>query len=287
MDRIDETIKSLMTKQRIPTPTDTGHMKNGLLPASLMMETSDRPEAYICRECGECHEYSVYSLGSRWLAKRIECSCEKETRIEAERAHRLEITQLLIYKQSGIPYIHRGIRLDDVEAVKGTAKARRAIKEYVAAWPDSGNLILSGEVGNGKTMLACCIANVLMPKLIWVEMWNMPRYMAGLASTFGVEQDEGTWRRPLPDKPDLLILDDLGDERYKHEWCQSEMYVIIDSRYTQNMPIVVTTNQATEDGLSRIVGDRATDRLLHKATWVTITAPSYRRAEYEARKGRK
>jgi len=63
---------------------------------------------------------------------------------------------------------------------------------------------------------------------------------------------------------DLLIIDDLGTE-FKGEWSVSRVYSIIDSRYRNGLPLIITTNFTMQDLKARY-GDRTHDRILEMCT---------------------
>jgi len=71
----------------------------------------------------------------------------------------------------------------------------------------------------------------------------------------------------------LLIIDDLGAEK-PTEWAAEKLDIIIDHRWLNRLPLMVTTNALSEDLPPRIA-DRISD--VHRAKVVTIVAKSYRR----------
>ncbi|MBA7686736.1 hypothetical protein ES703_95191 [subsurface metagenome] len=73
----------------------------------------------------------------------------------------------------------------------------------------------------------------------------------------------------------LLIIDDLGVEK-PTEWAQARLDSIIDHRWLNGVPTVVTTNLKSEDLPPRIV-DRLEDRRCSRV--VQISATSYRKGE--------
>jgi DNA replication protein DnaC len=60
-------------------------------------------------------------------------------------------------------------------------------------------------------------------------------------------------------RPDLLVLDDLGAERTS-SWVNDRLYLIINRRYDSGRPILVTTNLDLGE-LSDKIGDRIVSRL--------------------------
>lgn len=105
-------------------------------------------------------------------------------------------------------------------------------------------LLLYGSVGTGKTFSACCIANALIDKGYKVLVTNFPKIANELQSTF--EKQE------YIDKLvgfDLLVIDDLASER-RTEYMDEMVTNVIDSRYRNGKPVIITTNLKAEDMVS-------------------------------------
>lgn len=74
---------------------------------------------------------------------------------------------------------------------------------------------------------------------------------------------------------ELLVLDDLGAEK-SSEWTKSVLFEIIDYRYNELLPILVTTNCPPKE-LKKKIGDRNFDRLREICTLVSVTTESQRK----------
>ena len=78
----------------------------------------------------------------------------------------------------------------------------------------------------------------------------------------------------------VLLLDDLGAEKTS-SWTQKELVIILDERYRENKPTIITSNLMLTDGeLRHSCGDRAYSRLCsdHYQA-VALTAADYRRKQ--------
>jgi len=73
---------------------------------------------------------------------------------------------------------------------------------------------------------------------------------------------------------DLLILDDLGEER-ETEFVHEELARIIDWRYRQQLPIAISTNLGIDE-LQAKYGARLVSRLVARCAIVEVTAGDYR-----------
>lgn len=61
----------------------------------------------------------------------------------------------------------------------------------------------------------------------------------------------------------LLIIDDLGTEKAS-EWQHEKMYTILDYRYREKLPTIITTNLSTY-GLKEQVAERVVERMIEAA----------------------
>ncbi|HBG21970.1 MAG TPA: AAA family ATPase, partial [Peptococcaceae bacterium] len=122
--------------------------------------------------------------------------------------------------------------------------------KYCENWPEmkknNVGFLLYGTPGNGKTFIASCIANHLLTQMIPVIAISTIGILNRIKQTynsFGKEGEAeilGTFKNAS-----LLILDDLGAEN-NTEWSKEKIYEIIDSRYRQAMPMIITTNLTKE-----------------------------------------
>ena len=163
---------------------------------------------------------------------------------------------------------------EDFEDLPGT---RQAFEEAMAFAQDPSHrwLVISGPVGVGKTHLAVAIAQYA------IEQHTMNAYFAAvpdlmdhLRSTFAPGSPEGYDDRFEEIRnAQLLVLDDLGTENAT-PWAQEKLYQIINHRYIERLPTVITTNADLKK-----IDDRIASRMLdHRlSTHVDIDATDYRR----------
>jgi len=135
-------------------------------------------------------------------------------------------------------------------------------------------LLLWGGVGTGKSFGAGCVANFLIQREIPVRMTNFADILGDL-SVRGV--DRGAYLDRLC-RVELLILDDFGMERGT-EYGLEQVYSVIDRRYRQEKPLIVTTNLPLEALRSPedIPHRRIYDRLLAMCCPVCFNGESLRR----------
>lgn len=145
--------------------------------------------------------------------------------------------------------------------------ALNATKNFIVNFLKDSNtdgLLFTGQVGSGKTFLACCIANALLNNGRVVFFAVVPDLLDHIRSTYdtGRASDDITefdlvdTARQVP----LLILDDLGAHNYT-DWTRNKIYSIINYRLNHRLPVIVTTNISPVD-LENYLGERTTSRLL-------------------------
>lgn len=162
---------------------------------------------------------------------------ERETK-EAVRRERAE--------RSGIPKRFRAASFDGCPD---------AAKEWAEERPTSG-LILKGVYGSGKTHTACAV-------LLHAMDFETARFvhvddllLECKATWSGRDTEEAVIARYA--NVGILCLDDLGKERMT-EWSLPILFAIIDRRWANERPTVVTTNYAGRQLMERMtVNDDAT-----------------------------
>lgn len=103
-------------------------------------------------------------------------------------------------------------------------------------------LILVGNNGVGKTHLACSIANKLIENGIPVIYGTLINLLAELKNSYEIDNSISEMEIiKLYENVDLLIIDDLGKEK-PSEWGLEKLFTIINSRYENNLPVIITTN---------------------------------------------
>ncbi len=152
----------------------------------------------------------------------------------ADRRARSNIPPAYVYKKPGD--FRWDLYTGEIKLAKETAE--RFVSQYDAfRKTGTGLYIWSATKGSGKTMLACCLANAA------IDMYGaVVKFISttGYINLFGKGSDEDSVR--ILKNCGLLILDDLGAEDNKKEWIVERIYDLINSRYNNNLPTIVTSN---------------------------------------------
>ncbi|MBR3561847.1 MAG: ATP-binding protein [Oscillospiraceae bacterium] len=119
-----------------------------------------------------------------------------------------------------------------------------ACRDYANEFsPKSGNLLLSGAPGLGKTFLSASIARVVSERgysVVYDTAAHIFERMEAQKFSRGDDEDaEDDVTRYL--KCDLLILDDLGTEM-SGSFVQSALYRIINTRLMENRKTIISSN---------------------------------------------
>lgn len=114
---------------------------------------------------------------------------------------------------------------------------------------------LAGQVGIGKTHLAHAVVHVVpaahMWKAPWLLAWLRSLLSSGIQAGWGADEVDEIIRRycsPIF----LLVVDDLGTEN-RTEWAQEQLYRILDGRYENHAPTILTTNAPLSEIDQRIL----------------------------------
>lgn len=147
--------------------------------------------------------------------------------------------------------------------------AKKIIVDWYNNLPDSGALVLAGDVGCGKTHLAAALADLY-------GRWRLSFYeeielVKRIQDTYGQkgESEENIIRGMF--RANLFILDDLGTYSTDNSGWLSNLYNRIFNDYltVRGKPLLVTTNlpmfaKGTMKGLEARIGARSFSRLCDK-----------------------
>jgi DNA replication protein DnaC len=155
--------------------------------------------------------------------------------------------------------------------IRSTLRAYHAAKNFARGNLSWGNfLVLAGPTGVGKTHLALAIA------WEWFEDGFSVLFVRvdDLLDQLRLGYDDNTYHGRLEElrRRSLLVLDDLGAE-HTTDWAGEKIDRIVDWRYVNRIPLVVTTNAKSED-LAPRVASRLADR--ECSVVVQVDASDYR-----------
>ena len=136
-----------------------------------------------------------------------------------------------------------------------------------------GWLLLQGGFGCGKTHLAAAIANFVVEMGVPTLFLTVPDLLDTLRFSYDSVSTSFEERFDEIRNAQLLVLDDFGTQNATG-WAQEKLFQIINYRYINKFPLVVTTNLALDEIEARIRSRLADPELV---TACRINAPDYRR----------
>lgn len=138
------------------------------------------------------------------------------------------------------------------------------------------SLIFAGDVGRGKTQAANLILHAAATAGYQVERVKWGRFVRSVRATYSKESKitENDLISALV-IPDLILLDDVGAADKQSDHNERLLTAVIDERYDQGRPMILTTNLG-KDELEEHLGGRAFSRLWNNADKVIFDGPNYR-----------
>lgn len=136
-----------------------------------------------------------------------------------------------------------------------------------------GWLLLQGKYGCGKTHLAAAIANKSVLNGVQPLFITVPDLLDSLRFSYDDPKSSFEQRFDEIRNSPLLILDDFGTHNAT-SWAQEKLFQIINYRYINKLPMVITTNLSLNEIEGRIRSRMEDPDLV---TRVLINAPDYRR----------
>lgn len=167
---------------------------------------------------------------------------------------------------TGISPRFRACTLDNYRTpLRAQALALDACRAYVDQFAENLTagrcLLLLGNFGNGKTHLGCAILKAVVERFNATALYvPAADIIAALKSSFArdAEHSETDIMAELA-AVDLLLLDEIGAQGGT-EFERQSLHQIIDARYRNQLPSIVTSNLPSKE-LAAYIGDRALDRL--------------------------
>ncbi|MDR3083314.1 MAG: ATP-binding protein [Streptomyces sp.] len=147
----------------------------------------------------------------------------------------------------------------------------------VASVTQGRSLLLLGPTGTGKTHQAYgAIRDLALSGVAatWMVTTAADMY-AALRPRHGIDS-EAEFRRYRD--ASVLLLDDLGAERKPTEFTEEINFRLINYRYENHRPTLITSNLVPKE-ISARLGDRVTSRLIEMCERVVFKGPDRRRGE--------
>lgn len=248
--------------------------------------------------CGKCHEprqamhdfqYTTETGEHKTVSLKValSCKCDKEQRLEQEKLKEKNKDLLEIERLKKISLMDERFsdaKFQNFKTNKYNQRNLKLCKRYAFHFDkmlkQCQGLLMWGSVGTGKSFAAASIANYLIEQKVPVIMTSFTKILKTIDSDRSEESNE----IDKLGRAKLVIFDDLGAER-STDYALEKVYNIIDDRYRQKLPMILTTNltldemkQETDIRYSRIY-----DRIFETCYPMQFTGPSWRKVEASKR----
>jgi len=261
------------------------------------------PSGERCPDCNE--ELMLFDNPLlHTTGNRITCPCvvdRREKERQAKIVHGLQKARDMMRDEAGLGMRYKQYTFAKFKRNAENSEAQDTAQRFVAAYladESTPGMIFCGCAGNGKTFLACCIANAIIDnKRVseracemlcdgvrpMHEIYSPVRFFGTAdllqrirASFNGYNADEqGAALIDRCKHAPLLVLDDFGAEK-PSEWVAEQLYSIIEHRYQHCLHTIITTN-CTPGEIQARCGERIADRLRSMCATVPMTGESMRR----------
>lgn len=301
------------TSLQSSAPEQIGQLMGVTISSDPRTAKYNPPPALPCEYCGQLRYTKGIVLRNRimWLPTGPEaCTCPEgqaakeaaanarenakaaESAKEAAEKERERIKHII--GTSGMGERFKARTFDKFEQLPTNTAACRTASGYAASFKqlqqnaagkEKNGLLFTGPKGTGKTHLAAAIANKLMSDGVAVLFVTMIDLLGKIKATFDAEKTTASEAELMRiyKRVDLLIIDDMGKE-LPTAWALSKIYEIINARYEDYKPLVITSNYSPEELVRRLTprdGDNTTadatvDRILEMTYTVPLAGESWR-----------
>lgn len=219
-----------------------------------------------CEFCGKELEpigldYLYANISPEYI-KYQRCSCNKAKEYwkekdnqDAKEQKRKRFRNIInvIYKQNYVGRKYQELNFENFIVNLNNKNPVKMANDYINKNKDkmlSNGLIIMGESGVGKTHLTAAIANKLIENDKIVLMGRLTTLLDLIKETFRDNAKSENELIELYSNVDMIIIDDLGTEKIS-SWALEKLYTIIQNRFENGLPIIITTRFNKKGLISR------------------------------------
>lgn len=219
------------------------------------------PERCTCREA------------KAFWKKEDELSAKKkaeEEQLEKEKQKQKKSEEFLLNSGIGKRFLQRTFEAYEcfsAEQKKVYRITKRFADTFSERLKDGKGLYIEGTNGTGKTHLAAAIALQLVGECRKVVFRTYGKLLEEIEKAIHGRDSEDSKKYELSklyQDCDLLVIDDLGKERCS-DWSVSFLFGVINDRYENLMPTIITTNYDSESLIKALTPSNTKDNQKAKA----------------------
>lgn len=226
--------------------------------SDIVIDTNDKMHKQ-CKFCGKLLDLKDYmALYENNYIENIataysRCNCDEAYKIwkkydelsEKEKIKEFNLKQIdKLFQNNNLGKRQLNSTFENYKITNKNKKAYENAKKYanklINGETDKG-LFITGTYGVGKTYLASCIANETIKNKNTVVFGTLIQLLDYIKDTYKDSDMSDKEYLNLYSSVDLLIIDDLGKEK-PTEWVLEKLFLIVNNRYNNYLPIVITTN---------------------------------------------
>lgn len=222
-----------------------------------------------CGYCGKPKQKTIHCLNRDWFVTFL-CECQVKANAEKQEA---EAKEKLI--QDRMQDCFRNLTVHNADDDDPESKAASICRGYAKQFSSEAKwAVLYGECGRGKSYRASQICKEVIER----------GYKARFTSLTEIERELWNYDKAdvynRLDKYDLIVLDDFGAER-QTEYMKEIRYNVVDMRYTNGKPLLITTNVTKFHG-DDISDQRTYSRIREKSLFIKVEGKDRREGALSA-----
>ena len=253
-------------------------------------DTINEEGLVVCGKCGQLRQTKLNIRFNEDAAPIIvPCTCQCDVEIvekekEEKRLAEEKAALSALRAESLIAPKFKEAVFENFEVTDFNELNYRLIKRYATGFDDmfekNQGLLMWGDNGTGKSFAAGCIANYLLDKGVPVVMTTITQLTEMIMRNVMTESQIIS----KLNRAKLVIFDEFGAER-DTDYAIERAYTLIDSRYRNKLPMIITTNLTQDELLNEEESSkhkRLYDRILENCYPMHFKGRSWRR--YKAKK---
>lgn len=208
------------------------------------------------------------------------CFVCNELKAQANKAKQGKVDTLMPNAQIGKRY--HAMTFDQYKPADSKAShAKEACSRYAATFPDRlkdcDNILMIGNPGTGKNMLAACVCREVLNQGHTALHTTAIKLVRRIKETWSNKSETETQAITAFTIPDLLVIDEIGVQ-FGSKTEEMLLFEVINERYENMRPTILISNLNMDD-IEKFLGARTMDRFCEgKSMMLQFTWDSYRRA---------